>query len=113
MIFEILYEAAQKNELILIDGGFCRFHIDKVQKILTIDEIISTKPGAGSSLLCHLESMNIKSIVAECPADLRANKWYIRKGFRLVTSRTIKSGRKLNLYVKVINGTLASNNEPK
>ncbi len=29
MIFDALYESVERNELLLIDGGFCHFHLRK------------------------------------------------------------------------------------
>lgn len=96
MIFEALYEAACKNELLLIDGGFCHFHLRRDGQ-LTIREIISTRPGAGSEMLGRLRSVpNIKCIVARCPDELPSNDWYARKGFVIRSSLLTKSGKKVN-----------------
>ena len=98
MIFDALYESAQRNELLLIDGGFCHFHLRRDGQ-LTIREIISTRRGAGSAMLERLkETPGALSIFAKCPADLDANGWYGRRGFENEGSETTKSGRTINLW---------------
>lgn len=98
MIFETLYESAQRGELLLVDGGMCHWHLRRDGQ-LTIREIISTKPGSGSQMLYRL-AMNphATSIFAKCPADLPANEWYEKKGFVLEGTETTKSGRILKLW---------------
>lgn len=95
MIFETLHEGAKRNELLLIDGGFCHWHLRRDGQ-LTIREIISTRPGAGSAMLAQLKRQPAASIFAKCPADLPANDWYARRGFVLESAETTKSGRALN-----------------
>lgn len=95
MIFESLYKSTQQGELLLIAGGYCRWHLCR-NKQLTIYEIISTKLGAGSEMLDVLKRQPADNIFARCPADLPANEWYKRKGFMLENTETLKSGRKLN-----------------
>lgn len=98
MIFETLHESAQRGELLLIDGGMCHWHLRRDGQ-LTIREIISTKPGAGSRMLNRLK-MNIhaSSVFAKCPADLPANDWYARRGFVLEGIEMTRSGRELKLW---------------
>ncbi len=98
MIFETLYESSQRNELLLIDGGFCHWHLRRDGQ-LTIREIISTKPGAGSAMLATLRTTpGALSLFAKCPVDLAANDWYRRRGFSLETIETTNTGRKLNCW---------------
>jgi len=98
MIFETLYESAQHRELILIDGGFCHWHLRRDGQ-LTIREIISTRPGSGSEILTRLRcTPGALSIFAKCPADLTANDWYERKGFLLEGEEITVSGRRLKLW---------------
>lgn len=98
MCFEQLYDAQKKQELILLDGGMCRFHLRKDGQ-LTIHEIISTRPGCGSEMLERLKQVpGVVSILAKCPADLSSNQWYTRRGFILETTEQTKSGRTLNLW---------------
>lgn len=97
MIFETLHESSKRDELLLIDGGFCHWHLRKDNQ-LTIREIISIKPGAGSKMLEILKTKSAHSIFAKCPEDLQANNWYQKKGFILEGIETTKSGRKLKLW---------------
>jgi len=100
MIFEALWESAKKNELILVDGGYCRYHLRRDGQI-TILEIISTRKGAGTEMLLKLKSLKKQgatSIFAKCPENLVANGWYSRKGFRLEGEEKLKSGRKVILW---------------
>lgn len=95
MIFESLHESAIRGELLLIDGGYCRWHLRR-DGTITIYEIISTRPGAGSALLTRLPAGH--ALVAKCPADLPANAWYARRGFACIATETTRSGRTLNVW---------------
>lgn len=96
MVFEQLWASSQRNELILIDGGFCHFHLRKDGQ-LTIREIISTKAGAGSTILEMLKTTEgASSIFAKCPERLSSNEWYKKKGFQLEGNSWSKTGKKLN-----------------
>lgn len=97
MIFETLYESALKEELILIDGGYCRWHMRK-DHIIVIYEIISTRHGAGSEMLEKLKTNNVP-ILAKCPSDLESNAWYEKKGFINTDQEITKSGRVLNIWI--------------
>ena len=98
MIFETLYESSRRGELLLIDGGFCHWHLRRDGQ-LTIREIISTKPGAGSAMLEQLKrTPGAVCIVAKCPADLAANQWYERRGFTCIATEAAKSGRRINTW---------------
>lgn len=81
MIFSALWESAKKEELLLIEGGYCRFHIRR-DGVLKIYEIISTKKGAGTQLLQLLQEKG-RDIEAKCPKEYESNKWYQKKGFQL------------------------------
>lgn len=98
MIFETLWESAKRGELLLIDGGFCHWHL-RHDGQLTIREIISTRPGAGSEMLETLKRIpNAQSLFAKCPIELDSNLWYDRRGFTLEGQETTKTGRTLNLW---------------
>ena len=101
MIFETLYASAQRGELMLIDGGLCHWHLRRDGQV-TIREIISTRPGAGSKMLRRLIAIAVDSdaacIFAKCPADLPANDWYARRGFDFAGVETTRSGRELKLW---------------
>jgi hypothetical protein len=98
MIFETLYESSQRGELLLIEGGLCHWHLRRDGQ-LTIREIISTRPGAGSEMLATLKrTPEAISLFAKCPADLPANDWYERRGFILEGEEITKTGRRLKLW---------------
>lgn len=112
MIFETLHESSKRGELILIDGGFCHWHLckrdDPKRKIragqITIREIISLRPGAGSEILAKLKTIaGASSLFARCPADLSANEWYKARGFQLEDTEITRTGRKLNLWRLYLN----------
>lgn len=99
MIFQALIESAGKGELILINGGFCRWHFRK-NKQITILEIISLKKGAGSQLLGVLKfrarELKATSLFCKCPVSLPANDWYLRKGFIKEKKEILKNGTEVN-----------------
>lgn len=105
MIFESLYESARAGELILVEGGYCRWHLCRQGKRagqITIYEIISLRPGAGKAMLDKLKAERPRSIFAKCPADLPANAWYRRRGFVLESVETTKTGRVVNSWRLVL-----------
>lgn len=96
VIFEILWESAQRGELLLVEGGFCHWHLRRDGQ-LTIREIISIRPGAGAEILFYLRTRpGATSIFAKCPFELSANEWYQRRGFILEGEECTKTGRKIN-----------------
>ena len=98
MIFETLWESAQRGELLLMDGGFCHWHLRRDGQ-LTIHEIIATRRGAGSEMLAVLRrTSGATSLFAKCPADLAANEWYARRGFVCEGEETTPGGRRLRLW---------------
>lgn len=97
MIFESLHESAERGELILINGGYCRWHLRR-DGTITIYEILSQRPGAGREMLEQLQAVGASAITAKCPADLPSNEWYERRGFTLTTTETTRSGRRLNVW---------------
>lgn len=108
MIFDALWEAAKHGELLLIDGGFCHWHLRRDGQ-LTIYEIISTRPGAGRAMLTRLtQTPGARCIVAKCPADLAANSWYQRRGFELTSVETARSGRAINVWTLQLSSTVAA-----
>ena len=107
MIFEKLHESLKKGELYLIAGGMCHWHLCKRdnphRKIeagqVTIREIFSSRPGAGTEILNYLKQIpGSTSIFARCPVDLESNNWYVAKGFNLEGTETTRTGRGLNLW---------------
>lgn len=101
MIFEAIHDAAKRGELILLDGGFCRYHLRRDGQ-LTIHEIISLRHGVGSTILAYLKRTGARCLVAKCPADLNSNQWYERKGFVLVSTEVTKTGREVNVWKLVL-----------
>lgn len=98
MIFHALMDSAARGELILIDGGLCRYHLRRDGQ-LTIYEIIAVRPGAGTEMLSRLHSVaGVTFILARCPAELPSNAWYKRKGFVVVNIETTRRGRALNVW---------------
>lgn len=99
MIFDALFESAKIGELILLDGGMCRWHLRRDGQI-TIREIISIRPGAGSEILERLKKVvGAKSILARCPAHLDANAWYEKRGFHKSNTEELPSGRLIHTWV--------------
>lgn len=97
MIFQSLWESAQRGELLLIDGGMCNWHLRRDGQI-TIHEIIATRPGAGSEMLARLLQVPATAIVAKCPADLASNAWYAKKGFECVATEQTRTGKAVNVW---------------
>jgi hypothetical protein len=98
VIFETLHESAKRGELMLVDGGFCHWHLRRDGQ-LTIREIISTRPGAGVEMLERLKRVSgAVCIFAKCPRDLVANVWYQNRGFEDVGKEVTKTGRELRLW---------------
>lgn len=100
MIFNTLYNSAQKGELILEKGGMCHWHLCQNGQI-TIREIIILpeyqKMRIGTNILKFLKSVKgAKSIFSKCLAELPANNWYKKKGFELVGQSFTSTGRKMN-----------------
>ena len=101
MIFQTLLEAIERNELMLVEGGFCHWHLCKNGQI-TIYEIIVLpeyrNKGIAIRILEQLKNARgATNIFAKCPADLEANKWYENRGFICEGKETLKSGKVLNL----------------
>lgn len=102
MIFDSLWESAQRGELLLIDGGFCHWHLRRDGQ-LTIREIISTRPGAGSTMLATLRrTPGATSILAKCPASLSSNAWYARRGFVCEGQERTTRGTAINIWRLVL-----------
>jgi GNAT superfamily N-acetyltransferase len=85
MIFEALYESAQRGELLLVDGGLCHWHLRRDGQ-LTIREIIvlpeHRRQGIGTKMIERLKRVpGAGSLFAKCPVDLPANGFYCKLGF--------------------------------
>lgn len=100
MIFDALHESARRGELLLMDGGFCHWHLRRDGQ-LTIREIIASPEGrgVGTAMLARLcLTPGARSIFAKCPATLPANRWYANRGFENVGTERTRSGKLLNLW---------------
>lgn len=102
MIFNALHDAAQRGELILVDGGFCHYHLRR-DGILTIREILVLPSrqgrGIGRAILEQLRAVpGARVIRAKCPADLPANHWYEAMGFTAAYIDAAKSGQRLYVW---------------
>jgi len=102
MIFNSLMEAIGRNELILIDGGMCHYHLRRDGQLTILEIIVLPQAGgrgAAYAILSQLQALNPASIFAKCPVDLeRANGWYLRQGFALERVEFTKTGRVLNCW---------------
>ena len=101
-MFEALVESAERGELILVDGGLCRWHLRRDGQ-LTIREIIVLPGhrgyGIGTAMLETLKLVpNTKSIFAKCPAGLPANEWYADHGFTCEGEELTRTNRRLKLW---------------
>lgn len=85
MIFDALHGSAERGELILVDGGYCRWHL-RHDGQLTIYEILVLPERRGEGIgTAMLETLRAKpkaaSIFARCPGHLLSNSWYFKRGF--------------------------------
>ncbi len=104
MIFETLYESARRGELLLIESGFCNWHLRRDGQI-TIREIITTRKGVGigrAMLAILAQTPGATSLFAKCPSDLRANDWYAAQGFALERTETTRTGRRVNCWRRAL-----------
>ena len=97
MIFNALYDAAKRGELILIGGGMCHYHLRR-DGVLTIREIIVLPEmqgqGIGSAILTELVRVpGVRVIRAKCPEGLEANGWYRVCGFNLAFVEATRNGK--------------------
>jgi GNAT superfamily N-acetyltransferase len=101
MVFDLLVKSAGQGELILVHGGFCRWHLRRDGQV-TIYEIFvlpeMRRLGIGRSMLSRLFVDGASSIFAKCPCDLDSNSWYERMGFVLEGHEVTRTGRELNLW---------------
>ncbi len=97
MIFVALNDAAQRGELILVDGGMCRFHLRR-DGVCTIHEIIVEpklrRLGIGRRLLAEVCFRCPGAMLrASCPADYDSNGFWRHMGFVRVSGT-----EKINLW---------------
>lgn len=94
MIFAALKEAAERGELILVADGMCRWHKRKRDGVVVIREILVSPWRWGQGIgRFMVELVRVKNpgapIVAKCPLDYEANRFWKLLGFSEV-SRTEK-----------------------
>lgn len=87
MIFAALQEAAECGELILIDGGLCRYHLCRDGSV-TIREILVLpalrRRRKAMQMLAEVKQRHPESkIRARCPVQYEANAFWLRVGFVL------------------------------
>jgi GNAT superfamily N-acetyltransferase len=87
MIFVALNESAEKGELILVDGGMCRFHLRR-DGALVIREVIvlpaARRKGIGSKIVHWACKTHRGIVIAKCPKAYEANAFWEALGFSLV-----------------------------
>jgi len=106
MIFETLYESAERGELWLRDGAMCRWHLRRDGQ-LTIHEILvlpdRRRQGLGVAILRDLMRVDgATCIVARCPSDLQAREWYRAHGFTTVDQQRQPNGRTITTWKLVL-----------
>jgi len=106
-LYESLLESAETGELILIDGGLCKYHrcVRHDQRGQITIYIIIVLPerrrqGIAAAMLEQLKKLpGVTSIFAKCPKDTSANKWYGAMGFVLEGEEEVgKNGKIVNLW---------------
>jgi len=95
--FERLFLAMSKKQVLMIEGGFCHYHLRRDRQ-LTIHVILSNKKGAGYRMLEQLKKQPADMLLARCPVDLESNKWYRAQGFVLKGTQFSKTGREINIW---------------
>jgi GNAT superfamily N-acetyltransferase len=90
VIFVALDEAAAKGELLLVEGGMCRFHYRRdgvvvVREILVLPEFRGR--GIGRELLCRVRQRRPGcDLLAKCPTSYVSNGFWAKMGFTLETT---------------------------
>jgi N-acetylglutamate synthase-like GNAT family acetyltransferase len=88
MIFTAMSEAADRGELLLVDGGLCRFHLRRdgvvvIRELLTLPSVRGL--GVGRGLVGAVMTRHPGSLVrAVCPASYRSNGFWAHMGFAAV-----------------------------
>lgn len=90
MIFAALSEAADRGELILRQGGMCRWHLRR-DGVVVIREILVLpayrERGLGRAMLASVQEMNPGCTVqARCPLSYPSNTFWEHLGFLQVAS---------------------------
>lgn len=88
MIFAALSEAADRGELLLVDGGMVRFHRRR-DGVVVIRELIvlpaRRRAGVGRGLVGRVAAIYPGAVVrAVCPGEYEANAFWRAMGFVVV-----------------------------
>jgi hypothetical protein len=104
LLFQTLMESHVRGELLLVDGGLCRFR-KRQDGVVVMYEIIAQRRGVGSAMLAALCVLpGITAIAAKCPSDFASNGWYNKKGFRCTAIEHTRSGTLLYHWHLVVPG---------
>lgn len=89
MIFVALSEAADRGQLLLVEGGLCRFHrrrdgVVVIRELLVLPARRRQRIGRGlvQEVLCRAGNLPVQ---ARCPAAYEANGFWAAMGFRLAS----------------------------
>lgn len=90
MVFVALNEAAEKGELLLVEGGMCRWHRRR-DGVVVIREILvlpsHRRRGVGRAILTEVLASNPGRVLrAKCPADYESNAFWAKMAFTVVST---------------------------
>ncbi len=93
MIFAVLSEAAGRGELLLVDGGLCRFRRRKKDGVVVVHEILVLPSHRGRGIgRAMIEEVRRRypgaPIRAVCPLRYSANGFWAHLGFLAQTQGT-------------------------
>lgn len=88
MIFVALSEASERGELLLVDGGVCRFHLRR-DGVVVIRELLvlpaSRRKGVGRAMVNRVRELHPTAVLrAVCPGEYEANEFWRAMGFGIV-----------------------------
>jgi GNAT superfamily N-acetyltransferase len=96
MIFAALTEAADRGELLLTDGGMCRFHRRRDAVVVVLEVIVLPErrgEGIGRRLVGEVIARAGRAAVrAKCPTRYTSNGFWRHMGFRLAGQERTRSG---------------------
>lgn len=87
MIFVALNDAAGRGELLLVDGGMCRFHRRR-DGVVTVHELLvlptHRRRGIGRALVGRVRELHpAATLRAVCPGEYEANEFWAACGFTI------------------------------